>query len=139
MVRARVLSQTAGGECSPWGTESTLRKLADDWELVVAAKGQSDERDAQGVPRRGDRDGRGLHDADGCDGTKESTAAADLDYKTSILAAQILVERPEDRICDDIAGVGNALLDELEVDGAQFIEAACNGSIGETADCVALS
>jgi hypothetical protein len=67
---------------------------------------------------------RGLHNADGCNGTKESTAAADLDYKTSILAAQILVERPEDRIYDDIAAAGNALRDELEVDGAQFIEAA---------------
>jgi hypothetical protein len=41
-----------------------------------------------------------------------------------ILAAQILVERPEDRIFDDIAAAGNALRDELEVDGAQFIEAA---------------
>jgi hypothetical protein len=82
---------------------------------------------------------RGLHNADGCNGTKESTAAADLDYKTSILAAQILVERPEDRVYDDIAAVGNALLDELEVDGAQFIEATCNGSVGETADCAALS
>jgi hypothetical protein len=30
-------------------------------------------------------------------------------------------------------------LNELEVDGAQFIEAACNGSVGETADCAALS
>jgi hypothetical protein len=38
-----------------------------------------------------------------------------------------------------IAAAGNALLDELEVDDAQFIEAACNGSIGETADCAALS
>jgi hypothetical protein len=82
---------------------------------------------------------RGLHNADGCNGTKESTAAADLDYKTSILAAQILVERPEDRVYDDIAAVGNVLLDELEVGGAQFIEAACNGSVGETADCAALS
>jgi len=35
--------QTAGGECSPWRIESTLRILADDWELVVAAKGQRDE------------------------------------------------------------------------------------------------
>jgi hypothetical protein len=139
VVRARVLSQTAGGERSPWGTESTLRIFADHWELVVAAKGQSDERDAQGVPRRGDRGGRGLHDADGCDGTKESTAAADLDDKTPILAAQILVEMPEDRTYDDIASAGNALLDELEVDGAQFIEAACHGSVGETADCTALS
>jgi hypothetical protein len=43
VARVRVLSQTAGGECSPWGIESTLRILADDWELVVAAKGQSDE------------------------------------------------------------------------------------------------
>ena len=83
-------------------------------------------RGAQGVPRRGDRGGRGLHDADGCNGTKESTAAADLDYKPSILAAQILVERREDRY-DDIAAASNALLDEWEVDGAQFIEAACNG------------
>jgi hypothetical protein len=56
--------------------------------------------------------------------TKRSTAAADLDYKTAILAAQILVERPEDRIYDDIAAAGNALRDELEVDCAQFIEAA---------------
>jgi hypothetical protein len=56
-----------------------------------------------------------------------------------ILAAQILVERPEDRIYDDIAAAGNALRDELEVDGAQFIEAACNGSVGQTADCAALS
>jgi hypothetical protein len=38
-----------------------------------------------------------FHDADGCKGTKESTAAGGLDYKTTILAAQILVERPEDR------------------------------------------
>jgi hypothetical protein len=29
-----------------------------------------------------------------------------------MLAAQILVERPEDRIYDDIAAAGNALLDE---------------------------
>jgi hypothetical protein len=36
-----------------------------------------------------------FHDADGCRGTKEPTPAADLDYKTSILAAQILVERPK--------------------------------------------
>jgi hypothetical protein len=35
-----------------------------------------------------------------------------------------LVERPEDRMHDDIAGAGNALRDELEVEGAQFIEAA---------------
>jgi hypothetical protein len=56
-----------------------------------------------------------------------------------ILAAQILVERPEDRVYDDIAAAGNVLLDELEVGGAQFIEAACNGSVGETADCAALS
>jgi hypothetical protein len=90
-------------------------------------------RGAQGVPRRGDRGGRGLHNADGCNGTKESTAAADLDYKTAILAAQILVERPEDRVCDDIAAAGDVLRDELEVDCAQFIEAG-NGSVGETAD-----
>ena len=51
-----------------------------------------------------------FHDADGGKGTRRSTAAADLDYKASILAAQILVERPEDRIYDDIAAVGNALL-----------------------------
>jgi hypothetical protein len=110
--------------------------------LVTGGRSQGPERrvrDAPGVSRRGDRGGRGLHNADGCNGTTESTAAADLDYKTSILAAQILVERPEDRICDDIAAAGNALLDELEVDGAQFIEAACNGSVGETADCAALS
>jgi hypothetical protein len=62
-----------------------------------------------------------------------------LTTRHPILAAQILVERPEDRICDDIAAAGNALLDELEVDGAQFIEAACSGSVGETADCAALS
>jgi hypothetical protein len=75
----------------------------------------------------------------GCKGTKESTAAADLDYKTSILAAQILVERPEDhRIYDDIAAAGNALLDQSEVGGAQSIEAACHGSVAETADCTTL-
>jgi hypothetical protein len=50
-----------------------------------------------------------------------------------------LLERPEDRVNDDIAAAGNVLLDELEVGGAQFIEAACNGSVGETADCAALS
>jgi hypothetical protein len=49
-----------------------------------------------------------FHDADVRRGTKRSTAAADLDYKVSILAAQILVERPEDRL-DDLAAVGNAL------------------------------
>lgn len=38
-----------GSEPNRWrrvlamGIESTLRILADDWELVVAAKGQSDE------------------------------------------------------------------------------------------------
>jgi hypothetical protein len=69
--------------------------------LVTGGRSQGPERrmrDAPGVSRRGDRGGRGLHNADRCNGTKESTAAADLDYKTSILAAQILVERPEDRI-----------------------------------------
>jgi hypothetical protein len=42
-------------------------------------------------------------------------------------------------VYDDIAATSNALFDESEVDGAQFIEAACNGSVGETADCAALS
>jgi hypothetical protein len=120
------------------------REHAPDTRRRLGAGGRSQGperrvRDAQGVSRRGDRGGRGLHNADGCNGTTESMAAADLDYKTSILAAQILVERPEDRVNDDIAAAGNALLDELEVDGAQFIEAACNGSVGETADCAALS
>jgi len=40
------------------------------------------------------------------------------------------VERPEDCIHDDIAAAGNALFDESEVDGAHFIEAACNGALG---------
>jgi hypothetical protein len=39
----------------------------------------------------------------------------------------------------DIAAAGNALLDESEVGGTQFIEAACHRSAGQTADCTALS
>jgi hypothetical protein len=34
-----------------------------------------------------------------------------LTTRHPILAAQILVERPEDRICDDIAAAGNVLLE----------------------------
>ena len=43
-------------------------------------------------------------------------------------AARLASRRRPSRICpDDISAAGNALLDESEVGGAQFIEAACNG------------
>jgi hypothetical protein len=94
-----------GSEPNRWRRVLAMgdREHAPDTRRRLGAGGRSQGperrvRDAQGVPRRGDRGGRGLHNADRCNGTKESTAAADLDYKTSILAAQILVERPEDRI-----------------------------------------
>ena len=71
---------------------------------------QSYEREMLKEFQTGERRGRGLSRRRWRRATKRSTAAADLDYKASILAAQILVERPEDRIYDDIAAVGNALL-----------------------------
>jgi hypothetical protein len=134
-----VTAEPAGGECSPLMIDGKLRILADSWSLVVAAKGESDEEDMLKEFQDGASDMvEDFEDADGCKGSKESTAAAELNYQTSILAAQILVEQPEDRVYDDVAA-GNALLDETGVDGAQFIEAACHGSVEETADCTALS
>lgn len=135
-----VTAEPAGGECSPLMIDGKLRILADSWSLVVAAKGESDEEDMLKEFQDGASDMvEDFEDADGCKGSKESTAAAALNYQTSILAAQILVEQPEDRVYDDVAAAGNALLDETGVDGAQFIEAACHGSVEETADCTALS
>jgi hypothetical protein len=128
------------GECSVLMIDGKLRILADGWSLVVAAKGESDEEDMLKTFQDGvDGVVEDFDDADGCEGSKESTAAAYLDVKTSVLAAQILVEQPEDGVYDDVAAAGNALLNETGVDGARFIEAACHGSVEETADCTALS
>ena len=91
---------------------------------MVAAKCQSDEREMLTEFQTGERRGRGLSRRRCRQGHDEVDGSSCLDYKTSILAAQILVERPEDRIYDDIAAAGNALLDEAEVGGARFIEAA---------------
>jgi hypothetical protein len=94
-----VTAEPAGGECSPLMIDGKLRILADSWSLVVAAKGESDEEDMLKEFQDGASDMvEDFEDADGCKGSKESTAAAELNYQTSILAAQILVEQPEDRV-----------------------------------------
>jgi hypothetical protein len=78
------------GECSPLMIDGKLRVLAATWGLVIAARGESAERDLLKEFQDG-LDGvvKDFDDEDACEGSKQSTAAAYLDTRTAYLAASI--------------------------------------------------
>jgi hypothetical protein len=123
----------------------TLRLLAEQWSLVIAAKGESDEREMikdfqdslkHDVYQELDR-------ADGCG--EEAVAAADLQAETAFLAAGVIISSntggkpPGDDQYDKVASKGNTLLDQMGVSGARFIKAKCHGHVDETTNCTALT
>jgi hypothetical protein len=60
VVRARVLSQTAEGECSPWGIESTLRILADTGSWWSQPSARATREKCSRSSKTSERRGRGL-------------------------------------------------------------------------------
>jgi hypothetical protein len=113
--------------------ESTLRLLADQWSIVIAAKGESDEQERI---KEFQEDLKydvyeELDQASGCG--KETVASAELQFEASLLSFE-----PENAQYDKVAVAGNALLDQMGVTDAQFIKAKCHGHVDETAGCTAI-
>lgn len=132
------VTETADETCVP-PQPASINLLARSWDLVVASKGARDH--AELVDSFAQDAEELLEDfEDGkCDDTDAMAAAAMLNYNTAVLAAYVtLPSGPKVSMYDDITRSGNKLVDAMGIEGTQFIDVACVGSVDDSPECSSL-